>query len=55
MKDMTTHTPQTQTVRKEVRIGGTLFSVTTVYKGPQELEQVLLGWAVKKVLATANC
>lgn len=55
MKDMITTTPQTQTVKKEVRIGGTLFRVTSVYKGPQELEQVLLGWAVKKVLATADC
>lgn len=55
MKETTNTAPQAQTVRKEVRIGGTLFSVTSVYKGTQELEQVLLGWAVKKVLATANC
>lgn len=55
MKDMTISTPQQQTTQKEIRIGNTVFSVTTVYKGKQELEPVLLGWAIKKVLASANC
>ena len=55
MRDTTTATTPEQSVKKEIRIGGTLFNVTSIYKGQQELEQVLLNWAVKKALSSANC
>lgn len=55
MKNMTTTALHQQPTQKEIRIGNTVFSVTTVYKGKQELEQVLLGWAIKKVIASADC
>ena len=39
--------PATQT---EVKIGKTVFRVTSVYKGRQLLEKVLLDWAMNKTL-----
>lgn len=55
MKNTTVTTPQELTVKREIRIGGTLFNVTSIYKGQQELDQVLLNWAVKKALSSADC
>ncbi len=37
-------------IQTEVKIGKTLFRVTSVYKGRQPLEKILLDWAVNKTL-----
>ena len=55
MKDLTVTTSKELSVKKEIRIGRTLFNVTSIYKGQQELEQVVLAWAVKKAISSANC
>lgn len=37
--------------KREVRVGKTLVSVTSVYHGGQELGKVLFDWAVKKTVS----
>ena len=49
MQQTNTSGPVTQ--KREVRIGKTLFSVTSVYHGKQELDRVLFDWAVKKTVS----
>lgn len=51
MKNMNaTQNPQHTTIQTEVKIGKTIFRVTSVYKGAQQLDKVLLDWAADKTL-----
>ena len=51
MKNMnTTQSPQYTTIHTEVKICKTVFRVTSVYKGGQQLEKVLLDWAADRTL-----
>lgn len=38
--------------KKETQIGKTVFIVTSVYKGNQKFEKLLLDWAVDKTYKT---
>ena len=46
----TSQNPQHITTQTEVKIGKTIFRVTSVYKGGQQLEKILLDWAADKTL-----
>lgn len=49
MQQINTNEPVTK--KREVRVGKTLVSVTSVYHGKQELDRVLFDWAVKKTVS----
>lgn len=46
----TTNEKQTQAVRREVLINGTVYNVTSIYQGGRKLDEVLLDWAIDKAL-----
>lgn len=46
---------QPRTEYKEVKIGKTIYQVNSVFGGGQQLDKLLLDWAVKKTLAASNC
>jgi len=45
-----TQFPQYATIQTEVKIGKTVFRVTSVFKGEQQLDKILLDWAADKTL-----
>lgn len=42
------NTAEPLTLKKEVKIGKTVYRVTSVFGGQQELKKILLDWAVNK-------